>query len=369
MAAPDVKNKVSPVIIMAGVTAGLLVLFVVAILIFKAGRDNEGSNQNLKDTLFQATELPADFFRQPEPDPEPEPAPAPPPEPEPEPEPAPPAPPKVVEKYRFLTSDDIATSVEPVKESEAERFRRQFNEQRRGSGVLLVEKGRASYSEPAKPDFKNTDEAFQEGVPRDVASFPVNLERTITVDRNIPAILINAIQSDIAGKVVAQVEQNVYGAHGRNVLIPAGSRAVGYYEPLDKVGMERLAISWQRIITPDGININTTDAEMADAMGRSGITGDVDTRNFDRFGMAFLVSTIQALAQSTVPVTSESQRVALETYGRDISLITGKILEEQLDIKPRVSIPAGARILISPVVDIWFKEPVKNVVQAESINR
>lgn len=364
---PDVKNKLSPVIIMAGAGVLFLVVFVVIILLYKAGRDT-ANDASLSDTLFQSTELPSDFFRLPEPDPEPEPLPEPESTPEPLPEP-PPAPPQVVKEYKFLTSADIAPQAAVPQESEAERYRRRFNEQRRGAGVLLVEKGRASYTEPAEPTWKNTDETFQEGVARDVASFPVNLERTITVDRNIPAILINAIQSDLPGKVIAQIEQNVYGAHGRNILIPAGSRAVGYYEPLDKVGMERLAISWQRIITPDGININTTDAEMADAMGRSGLTGNVDTRNFDRFGMAFLVSSIQALAQSTVPVTSESQRVALETYGRDISLITGKILEEQLDIKPRVSIPAGARILISPVVDIWFKEPVKNVVQAESINR
>ncbi|RUA11901.1 MAG: hypothetical protein DSY83_15910, partial [Flavobacteriia bacterium] len=91
------------------------------------------------------------------------------------------------------------------------------------------------------------------------------------------------------------------------------------------------------------------------------------SRNFDRYGMALLVSTINALSQASIPVTSESQRVALETYGRDTSQITGKILEEQIDIKPRVTIDAGARILINPVVDIWFKKPVKNVIKTASV--
>lgn len=360
--APDVKNGLHPALLMGGIMAAILVFFIIGILVYKSNRDTVETSQT--NDLFRAESLPSDFFAvAPEPEPEPEPEPAPPPPPPPEPEPV------IIEKVKFISPEE---AFNPVPEVDPQvlalrQFRKQFNEKRRGAGVLLLESSKPTYAKP-EDSWTNTQEDFGKKTPKDMASFPVNLERTITADRTIPAILINSIQSDLPGKVVAQVEQHVYGAHGRKVLIPAGSKAIGYYEPLKKVGEERIAISWQRVITPQGININTTEAEMADAMGRAGVTGEIDTRNFDRYGMALLVSTINALSQASIPVTSESQRIALETYGRDTSQITGKILEDQMDIKPRVTIDAGARILINPTTDIWFKEPVKNIIQAKTVD-
>ncbi|GAA6882845.1 hypothetical protein HpHNI68_04710 [Helicobacter pylori] len=59
--------------------------------------------------------------------------------------------------------------------------------------------------------------------------------RTITADRMIPAILITPISSEIGGsKIVAQVESDIYATMGRAVLIPKGSRAIGYYNSNNK---------------------------------------------------------------------------------------------------------------------------------------
>lgn len=201
------------------------------------------------------------------------------------------------------------------------------------------------------------------GVAKDIASYPIELERVITVDRFIPALIVQDVQSELGGKVVAQVERNVYGAHGRFVLIPAGSRAVGYYQPLKKAGQTRIQIRWFRLITPDGINISfQLPAEMADAMGRSGITGDVDNKYFEKYGAALLISTLNAAGAMSIEVDNLTQAIILENYGSELSRVTGRILEENIDIAPTVSIPAGSRILISPLTDIWFREPEGNQV-------
>lgn len=199
-------------------------------------------------------------------------------------------------------------------------------------------------------------------------SLPVDLERTITVDRMIPAILVNEVNSELGGKVVAVIENNVYGAHGRKVLIPAGSKAVGQYKPLKKVGEERLAILWTRIITPEGINIHTVNAEMTDAIGRAGITGEVDRRYWDRFGMAMLTSVGTALTAYSIPVRSESQQIVVEGFGRESSSLSKTILEEQIDIKPRVIIPAASRIQITAMKDIWFPVPKQKEIHVMSLD-
>ena len=121
-----------------------------------------------------------------------------------------------------------------------------------------------------------------------------------------------------------------------------------------------LCIVWVRIITPDGINIHTGNAEMTDAMGRSGITGEVDRRYGERYGMSLLVSLVTAATTYSIPVQNTNEQVVVESFGKEQSSLAKAILEEHLDIKPRVTVPAGSRILISASRDVWFKKPQKN---------
>ncbi len=79
---------------------------------------------------------------------------------------------------------------------------------------------------------------------KNVASSENKLLRTITADRMIPDILITPISSEIVGsKIVAQVESDIYATMGRAVLIPKGSRAIGYYNSNNKIGEYRLEIA------------------------------------------------------------------------------------------------------------------------------
>lgn len=288
--------------------------------------------------------------------------------PKPKPKPAgPPPPPTAKDIFAYATATGSRSYQAPI-----DFFTPELNEQRRGSvQVRVASSGAEEYSTPYAREeqnqvggsfdpsgsFESPETAKQErwNEPQDNASFPIPMDRVITVDRYIPAILINAIDSELGGKVVAQVEDNVFGAEGRKILIPAGSKAIGRYKPLKKVGEERLQISWVRIITPDGINIHTADAEMTDQMGRSGITGDVDRRYLERYGMSLLVSIITSAAAYSVPVDNAAQAIVIEKFGNEQAALSRAILDEQIDIKPKVSVPAGSRILISPSRDVWFK--------------
>ena len=116
--------------------------------------------------------------------------------------------------------------------------------------------------------------------------------RTITADRMIPAFLVRPISSQLAGNVVAQVESNIYGAMGRVVLIPKGSRVIGFYQSNNKIGEYRLEVIWTRIITPHGINILLTNAKGADVKGYNGLVGEVHSRNFQRYGIPMTLSTL-----------------------------------------------------------------------------
>ncbi len=198
--------------------------------------------------------------------------------------------------------------------------------------------------------------------PRDYSSYPLNMSRILTVNRFIKANLVNEINSELPGKVIAQIEENVYGGHGRKILMPAGTQAVGRYQPVTKVGSERLMILWQRFITPAGVNIHTTDAEMTDQMGRSGITGEVDNRYFDRYGLALLTTVVGSMSAYAIPTKNNAQAVIVENFGREQQTFAKKILDEHMEIRPKIIIPAGSRILITASRDIWFPETQKGQI-------
>lgn len=282
--------------------------------------------------------------------------------------PAPPPPPPA------LSAPQIFSTVHPLPKPQDDPAVA-INAARRGHTVIEI-------PEPVRPqakiDWAIKDKAWREAnsdskwaEERTEASLPVDMSRVVHAGKFIPAVLVNEINSELPGKVVAVIEENVYGSHERKVLIPAGSTAIGRYKPLAKAGDRRIAVIWERLITyPDGINIPLRDAEMSDAMGRSGITGEVDNRFAEKYGMALFVSTLGAIAQTQIPVDNRAAGLAVESIGNTSAGMAKMILEKQLDLKPVVTIPQGSPIMISPQRDVWFKPSKDGKTRAvESVKR
>src|SRR3546814_7425690 len=62
------------------------------------------------------------------------------------------------------------------------------------------------------------------------------------------------IVTDIPGYTSCVVAEPVYSFNGRRMLVPKGSRILGRYDS-DATG-PRVAVVWDRITTPTGIDIN-----------------------------------------------------------------------------------------------------------------
>jgi len=216
------------------------------------------------------------------------------------------------------------------------------------------------------------------GEEKNIASSYVDLTRTIELNSMISAILLPTVNSALEGPVIAMVENNIYASHGRNILIPKGSKAYGKYIPLKKIGDERLAITWTKIRTPEGVNINL-QATSADVMGRSGAIGEVDNHWFMRFGLAISLTTasntIGYLATDGTKTTTvgavsttDARDDIIRDYKNDISSITNQIIKEQ-KVEPTLEIKAGTRIFIIPIDDIWFSQAENNKIDVRLVNK
>lgn len=209
---------------------------------------------------------------------------------------------------------------------------------------------------------------------KDVASNEHKLLRTITADKLIPAFLVRPISSQVGGNVVAQVETNIYAAMGRAVLIPKGSKVIGFYQNDNKVGEYRLQIVWTRIITPHGVNIMLTDAKGADVKGYIGLVGEVHKRDWERYGIPMSLSTLSnALLIGVNSATSKSgsggagdltnaymQSQIFAGMQKDIGSIIQRIAQEQMKVQPIITIKEGSRIFIALNQDIFIPRPKNN---------
>ncbi|MEL7689454.1 TrbI/VirB10 family protein [Citromicrobium bathyomarinum] len=122
-----------------------------------------------------------------------------------------------------------------------------------------------------------------------------NPATTVTEGTLIPAVLETAIDTDVPGFVRAVVSQDVKSFDGKNVLVPRSSRLIGQYQSGLQAGQKRAYVIWTRVIRPDGVSVNLQSPGVG-FDGKTGLPGDVDSRFFQRFGSAMLLSVIGGLS-------------------------------------------------------------------------
>jgi type IV secretion system protein VirB10 len=114
---------------------------------------------------------------------------------------------------------------------------------------------------------------------------------TVVQGTLIPAVLETAINSDLPGYVRAVVSQDVRSFDGRKILIPRSSRLIGEYKTGLAQGQKRAYLLWTRLVRPDGVSIALASPAV-DFSGQAGVTGQVNTHFFQRFGSALLLSVL-----------------------------------------------------------------------------
>ncbi len=117
---------------------------------------------------------------------------------------------------------------------------------------------------------------------------------TVTQGTMIPAVLETAIDTDVPGYVRAVVSQDVRSYDGSRILVPRSSRLVGQYQSGLQAGQKRAYVIWTTLIRPDGVSVNISSPATG-FDGTTGLSGDVDTHFFQRFGSAMLLSVIGGL--------------------------------------------------------------------------
>lgn len=115
----------------------------------------------------------------------------------------------------------------------------------------------------------------------------VNPDTLLMQGTIIRCVLQTRIVSDIPGFSSCIVTEPVYSFDGKHMLLPKGSKVLGQYDT-GPVG-SRIAVVWNRIVTPTGINVNMSSPGI-DNLGGSGLPGYLDSHWPSRIRSALLIS-------------------------------------------------------------------------------
>jgi type IV secretion system protein VirB10 len=102
-------------------------------------------------------------------------------------------------------------------------------------------------------------------------------------------VLETRIITDVPGFTSCIVTEPIYSINGRSLLLPKGSKILGRYQ--QGADIARVAVIWDRIITPTGIDV-TMQSPGVDGLGGAGHPGDYDGHWASKITSALLISLI-----------------------------------------------------------------------------
>jgi type IV secretion system protein VirB10 len=185
---------------------------------------------------------------------------------------------------------------------------------------------------------------------------------------DIPAVLEQALNSDLPGEIRALVAENVYDtATGRYLLIPQGSRLVGTYDSHVGYGQNGVQIVWNRIIFPDASSIDLDGMVGQDEGGASGLRDKVDNHMKRLVGYSILSSAITAGFELTqnrnrgilqYPSIGDTAEGAV---GQELGRVGSQLTQRQMNIQPTIKIPVGFKFNVRVDRDIVFDAPIGNL--------
>ncbi|MBL3961016.1 type IV secretion system protein VirB10 [Burkholderia sp. KCJ3K979] len=163
-----------------------------------------------------------------------------------------------------------------------------------------------------------------------------------------------AFDSTEAGISTCTVTKNVYSDDGKVVLIERGSQINSEYRSNLAPGQKRAFILAARIKTPDGVTVQI-DSPAADALGRMGIDGYVDSHWAQRIGAALLLGMTQdAIGYLATRGGNSNSSVVYQNTEQQGNDMASHVLDRTINIPPTLTQNQGAEFTIVVARDLDF---------------
>ena len=173
----------------------------------------------------------------------------------------------------------------------------------------------------------------------------------------LEAVLVNQLNGDFPGPVLAAVAVPFYSADRQRMVIPRGARVIGSASAVAGQDQERLAVGFHRLIFPDGRWVSLEFAGL-NQIGEGALKDQVNRHYVAMFASVGAVGIISGLTVRGSDPYAGGRQGFQAGAGQGLAQGATSILDRFLNRLPTITIRAGHRLRIWLTSDVLVPRPV-----------
>ena len=172
----------------------------------------------------------------------------------------------------------------------------------------------------------------------------------------LEAVLVNQLNGDFPGPVLASVAVPFYSADRQRIVIPRGARVIGSASAVAGQDQERLAVGFHRLIFPDGRWVSLAFRGL-NQIGEGALKDQVNRHYISMFASVGAVGIMSGLTlRGSNPYAGGMEGVRAGA-GQGLAQGATTILDRFLNRLPTITIRAGHRLRIWLTSDVLVPRP------------
>jgi type IV secretion system protein VirB10 len=165
----------------------------------------------------------------------------------------------------------------------------------------------------------------------------------------IDTVLVNRLDGEFAGPLKVMVTNHIYSQDRQHLLIPEGTFILGDVQKVAGLGQKRLAVTFHRLLMPDGYSVDLDQFHGLDQAGSTGLKDKVNNHYVEIFGASIALGIISGAAEAT-NANQGYNETGSEAYksgiASSLSQSSANVLNRFINIPPTITIREGHRIKV-----------------------
>ena len=164
----------------------------------------------------------------------------------------------------------------------------------------------------------------------------------------LETVLLNRLEGQFSGPIECLLSSDVYSHDRQHLLIPAGSKVLGETRKVDSFGQTRLAVSFHRMVMPDGYSVSLDRFPGLNQIGDAGLRDQVNNHYLRIFGASLAIGAIGAVAQggTSGALTASGTDLMPQGFAQSTAQSSAQILDKFLNVVPTITIREGHRVKV-----------------------
>ena len=164
----------------------------------------------------------------------------------------------------------------------------------------------------------------------------------------LETVLINRLDGQFSAPVECLVTSDVYSHDRQHLLIPAGSKVLGEARKVESFGQSRLAVSFHRLLMPDGFSASLDRFQGLNQIGDAGLRDQVNNHYLRIFGASLAIGAIGAVAEggTSGALTASGSDLMRQGLAQSTAQSSAQILDKFLNVLPTITMREGHRVKV-----------------------